>query len=162
MESTRKKVFVVYGRGSLSHQTIKNRMNYDRFFPVCATAKKFEMLMKSNAWTLSTLQHIEDLDYEVVTLKNWDGLTKEDAQGFIYRNWLIKRVDLDSDDWVVYAPSLDMKDKLATHIYEESAKLDDYVAMDSVKSLKRAVEGIDFYFYHEECHRVFEDHSEAK
>mgnify|MGYP003124135568 CR=1 FL=1 len=134
MEST-KKIFVVYGEDALSHRKAYNKTNHDRYYPVCATAKKFKQLMKTDTWTLSALQNIEDLDFEVITFTNWIGLTEWDEEVFVYRNWLIRKHERHDDGWVVYAPSSD----------SEKFDLDDYTAVDHYDTLEDAVRTIDLF-----------------
>ena len=142
MEST-KKIFVVYGEDALSHRKAFNKTNHDSYYPVCATAKKFKQLMKTDTWSLSALQNIEDLDFEVITFTNWIGLTKWDEEVFVYRNWLIRRVERHDDGWVVYSPSRYLQEKYGFD--GESQYLDDYTAVDHYDFLEDAVRTIDLF-----------------
>ena len=134
MESTRK-IFVVYGEDALSHKNGPCETNHDRYYPVCMTARKFKQLMKTDTWTLSALQNIEDLGFEVIKLHNWVGLKEWDEEVFIHRYWLIKKVERHDDGWVVYAPSEDL----------ETFDLDDYTAVDYYDTLEDAVRTIDLF-----------------
>jgi hypothetical protein len=142
MEST-KKVFVVYGKKALSHKNGPSKTNHDRYYPVCMTARKFKQLMKTETWTLSALENIEDLGFEVITFTNWCGLTEWDEEVFVYRNWLIRKVERHDDGWVVFSPSLSSQEKYG--INGESPDLDDYTAVDHYDTLEDAVRTIDLF-----------------
>ena len=128
MEST-KKVFTEYG------EHCSGARDYDHVHPVCITGKKFEELIGRNRWTSSDTYLIEDLGFEVVKFSRWIGLTEWDEETFVYRNWLIKKVERHDDGWVVYSPSTQA----------ESSDLDDYTAVDYYDTLEDAVRTIDLF-----------------
>tara|TARA_Y100000114_G_C11596102_1_gene248100 strand:+ start:48 stop:542 length:495 start_codon:yes stop_codon:yes gene_type:complete len=136
MES-KKKVFVKYGTGSWDHETKTRIRNYDYYLPVCATAKKIDALVRTELWTLSTIQRIGDLGFEVIALKDWDGLDELHKQEYIYKDWLIRKVEksFDYDQWIIYALSPELK--------KESHKLDDYFVVNTSRNLPDAIALID-------------------
>ena len=136
MESN-KKVFVKYGTGSWDHENKKRRTNYDYYLPVCATAKKFDALVRMELWAPSTLERIQDLGFEVIVLKDWDGLDEWHKQEYIYKDWLIRKVEesFDYDEWIIYAPSPELE--------KESHKLDDYFMVNNSYNLPDAIRTID-------------------
>ena len=138
-----------------------------------------------------TLENAKALGYEVIKLRTWTGERFSGVQAYVYRDWLIYRQDTDSyieDDrtadefgFLIYEPhpntwvkeTVDSETMICldSDDFDQVATLDDYDAKDCAYNLDDAVNMIDNIIKadvaeiirkHEECHKIFESHFEAK